>query len=330
MGLSKHPLLISRSQEFAGLYGSGSGSSRSVCGNLSVYEELEHKLALALNKPAALIFGSGFQANLSLLEALLDPQILGAAPLVFCDKYCHISLLLGAQKFIRFKHNDLTHLKFLLEKHGLDTRPKFIIVESVYSMEGDEADLPELISIAKQHHAFLYVDDAHAAGVYGWGKAVPHADCIDLIMGTFSKALGSYGAYIGCSIEMKEYMINRCRGFIYSTGLPPAVLGAISAAIDLVPVLHSERERLWETVRKMKQGFLDLHLNCGNSSSHIIPWIIGDAEKTLFISQKLETQGILTAPIRPPSVPSGKSRLRFCPTADHTEDDIKKLLDSLS
>lgn len=324
--MSQHPLLISRSQAFIQRYGAGGGSSRSVAGNLEVYQELEAKLATALNKESALILATGFQANTTVLTALLDPEVVGDSPLVFCDKYCHASMLQGAGNVIRFKHNDVNHLNMLLDKYADTTQPKFILIESVYSMEGDQADLQAFIQLKKKYQAFLYVDDAHAVGVYGWGKAAEYASDIDVIMGTFSKALGSFGAYIACSHELREYLINRCKGLIYSTALPPAVLGAISAVIALLPDLDSARKRLFRHSSQLRAFLASEGLSYGQSSTHIVPWVIGDAQATVKISEKLEKAGIIACPIRPPSVPPRTSRIRFCVTSAHSEEELEKLM----
>jgi 8-amino-7-oxononanoate synthase len=241
LGLARHPLLITRSQEYAKKFGVGASSSRLVAGNLSIVHQLEEQLAHSLQKPAALILGSGYQTNFTVLEALLDKQVLGEQPLVFCDKFLHASMILSIRHHAqvkRFQHNDLTHLESLLIAHEKNKQPKFILVESLYSMDGDPVDLKRLISLAKQYEAMLYVDDAHCVGVYGpngWGNAAEYSEDIDIIMGTFSKGLGSFGGYIACSNTIKEYLVNRCKGLIYSTALPAPVLGAISAALELVP-----------------------------------------------------------------------------------------------
>jgi 8-amino-7-oxononanoate synthase len=332
LGLSRHPLLIARSQEYAARWGVGSTSSRMVAGNLKIFTEIEAQLASALGKPAALILGSGYQTNIVILEALLDKTILGATPLVFCDRYTHVSMLSMTQhlcRLQRFRHNDLAHLRLLLEKYADNTQPKFILVESLYSMDGDCSQLDELVVLAKQHQAFLYVDDAHAVGAYGehgFGRAVRHADDIDIVMGTFSKGLGSFGGYIGCSQLLRDYLVNKCRGLIYATGLSPTVLGAISAAIELLPQLDKERQRLHANAKIVREFFASIHLDCGNSDSHIIPWIIGDADETLEVSRLLEAKGILASTIRPPSVPVGKSRIRFCLSAAHRDEDIEQLM----
>jgi 8-amino-7-oxononanoate synthase len=330
LGLAKHPLLIQRSREFAEKYGVGSGASRLVTGNLSVYDELETKLAYNLKKPAALILGTGYQTNLSVLEALLDHTVLGQEPLIFCDRLTHASMIATTRylgRLQRFQHNDLVHLEQLLEKNKSSSAPKFILVESVYSMDGDQADLSKLIELAKHYHAFLYVDDAHAVGVYGWGKAVEYATEIPVVMGTFSKALGSYGGFIGCSEIMREYLINKCKGFIYSTGLSPAILGAISAVIDLLPELEDQRKQVLIHAERLRQFFRENQLDCGDSSSQIVPWIIGDASQTRIAAKLLEEHGVIGTAIQPPSVPLGKSRIRFCLTAGHSVEDIDYLID---
>ncbi len=335
LGLAKHPLLIERSQDYAKTFGVGSASSRLVSGNFSLYDALEKKIAFSMGKPAALILGAGYQANTTVLEALLDPRVLKSKPLVFCDRLCHNSLL-ATTRFLadlnRFQHNDLIHLDTLLKKNVHDTRPKFIIVESIYSMDGDQVDFKKLIAIAKENNAFLYVDDAHAVGVYGesgYGKASEYAADIDMIMGTFSKALGSFGAYIACSDRMREYLINKCKGLIYSTGISPAILGAIDAALEILPQMKQERLRIANYAMRFRAYLQKNNLDYGHSDTHIVPWIIGDANKTIMISQLLQDQGILGATIRPPSVSIGKSRIRFCLTAAHTEEDFGRLLEGV-
>ena len=335
LGLSQHPLLIARSQDYTQKFGVGASASRLVSGNLSIFHHLEEKIAAALHKPAALIMSTGYQANTSVLEALLDPNIVKSEPLVFCDKLCHSSLISSTRKITsihRFRHNDVSHLALLLEKYAHDTRPKFIIIESIYSMDGDEVDFEKVIFLAKKYHAFLYVDDAHAIGVYGtlgFGKTVEYAADIDMIMGTFSKALGSAGAYIACSTVLRDYLLNQCKGFIYSTAPSPAVVGAMDAAWDILPTLEQERTRIKQYAERLRDFFKQHHLEYGTSTTHIVPWIIGDAEKTLHISELLLAQGILGTTIRPPSVPPGKSRIRFCLSAAHTEEDFMYLLHTI-
>ncbi|MHB1947634.1 MAG: aminotransferase class I/II-fold pyridoxal phosphate-dependent enzyme [Gammaproteobacteria bacterium] len=335
LGLSHHPILINRAQEFAKRYGIGAASSRSVSANLDIYEELEMQIANAMGKPAALIIGAGYQTNISVLEALLDPLVLGQEALVFCDRLCHASMLVSTRyqsRLQRFQHNDLQHLELLLEKYANSNQPKFILAESIYSMDGDQANLATLSQLAIQYGAFLYVDDAHALGVYGshgWGKAADFANQIDMIMGTFSKGFGSFGGFVASSHTMRNYLINKCKGLIYSTAISPAILGAISAAIELVPQMQDERKKLFASANQLRSFLKEHDLNYGDSDSHIVPWIIGDASKTLHTSELLKSEGILGATIRPPSVPVGKSRIRFCLSAAHTDENLEKLMTAI-
>jgi len=269
------------------------------------------------------------------LEALLDVTALKNEPIVFCDKYCHASIYAGffhLPHFYRFHHNNLDHLQILLDKSARSARPKFIIAESVYSMEGDQTNLPRLIELAEQYQAVLYIDDAHAVGIYGsvgWGKTAELGQNIDLIIGTFSKALGSFGAYLGCSQALREYLIHRCKGLIYSTALPPPILGAISAAMELLPSLKKERQHVTYFSDRIRHFFDQEKLSYGRSDTHIIPWIIGTAEKTRWVAQQLEEQGVLGVPIQYPTVPSNKNRIRFCVSALHTEKDLELLFSSI-
>jgi len=335
LGLGKHPFLIARSHEFAKRWGAGNSSSRLIRGNLSLYEDLENQVAQALGKEAALILGTGYQTNASVLEALFDAKVLGTEPDVFFDKACHASIyssILRLKKAYRFHHNNLSHLKKLLRAKGSSKAPKFIVVESLYCMDGDQADLKELVCLAQTYQATLYVDDAHAVGLYGqdgWGKTAQLGQQIDVIMGTFSKALGSFGAYIACSAALRRYLIHRCKGLIYSTALPPPILGAISASLELLPQLEAERQQVKTQARLLHDFFRNNHLDCGSASSHIVPWIIGSAEKTRLAAQLLEEEGILGVAIQPPTVPPGKSRIRFCLSALHKAQDLEQLFKAL-
>jgi len=335
LGLSKHPLLIERSQEYARNFGIGSCSSRLVVGHSELFQSLENKLAIVLKKPAALILGTGYQTNFTVLEALLDKKVLGHRPIVFCDKWCHSSLISSVRQFAdmhRFRHNDLNHLQEFLDVYSNSLQPKFIIIESLYSMDGDHINMEQVTQLAKQFNAFLYVDDAHSVGMEGpegWGYASSYSDQIDIIMGTFSKGLGSFGSYIACSETLKDYLVNKCKGLIYSTALPMPVLGAISAAIDLVPTLQESRTKVRDYTKKILTFFQENHLNCGSGESHIIPWIIGDSDKTLYASELLKEEGILGVTIRPPSVPLGKSRIRFCLSAAHEDEHIEQLMKAI-
>ncbi|MGD9196540.1 MAG: aminotransferase class I/II-fold pyridoxal phosphate-dependent enzyme, partial [Methyloceanibacter sp.] len=238
LGLRFHEALIERACAWAREFGTGSGASRLVTGNLELFARIERKVAALKNKPAALVMASGFQANAGVLKALFDKTVIGAEPLVFADRLNHASMHFGCQAAgvsqVRYRHLDTAHLAELLDRHATDPRPKFILTESVFSMDGDVAPIAEIAKLAREHDAMLVVDDAHATGILGEGGR-GLSDGADLVIGTFSKALGSFGAYVACSETMRDYLVNRCGALIYSTALPPQVLGAIDAALDLLP-----------------------------------------------------------------------------------------------
>lgn len=332
LGLSHHPLLIQRAQQWAEKYGAGSGASRLVTGNLDVFSTLEKKVATFKNKEDALIMVSGFQANASILPALFDKKILGQEPLVFADKLNHASMHLGCNAAgisqIRYRHNDMAHLEELLEKYKNDTAPKFILTESVFSMDGDVAPLQKINELAKHYDCFTIVDEAHATGVLGKnGQGL--ATQADLVIGTFSKAFGAFGAYVACTKTLKDYLINKCSGLIYATALPPSTLGSIDAALELVPTMDKERAILQNMAQNFRNEVSILGMNTETSETQIVPVIIGDSAEALNISNKLKEQNIWATAIRPPTVPANSARIRFTFSAAHTENDLDKLLSAL-
>ena len=244
LALRFNQALIARAVEWAETYGVGSGASRLVTGNLDLFAPIEAKVAKLKGKPAALVMASGFQTNAAVLQALFDKAVLGAEPLVFADRLNHASMHFGCQaagvRQLRYRHCDAAHLAELLSQYQGDERPRFILTESVFSMDGDVAPLADIARLAREHDACLIVDDAHATGILGRGGSGLSGDA-DIVIGTFSKALGSFGGYVACTETMRDYLINRCGGIIYSTALPPPVLGAIDAALDLVPGMDEER-----------------------------------------------------------------------------------------
>ncbi len=329
LGLSQHPLLISRGQEWGARYGAGSSASRLVTGNLDVFTTIEKKIADFKNKESALVMVSGFQANASVLPALFDKNVLGSMPLVFSDKLNHASMYLGCNaaniQQVRYRHNDMNHLQDLLEQHVDHNAPKFILTESVFSMDGDIAPLNDIYGVAKKYDCFVIVDEAHATGVLGEnGQGL--ATKADLVIGTFSKAFGAFGAYIACSQTMKDYLTNKCSGLIYATALPPAVLGSIDAAIDLVPTMNKERLMLQNMAQNFRDEMSSIGFDCGLSQTQIVPIMIGDAKEALRISEHLKENGVWATAIRPPTVPSNTARLRFAFSATHSENDLDKLI----
>ena len=331
LGLSRHPQVIERAREWAARWGAGSGASRLVTGHLDALSAVEEKIAAAKGVEAALVLASGWQCNVSALAALLDRSLWGAEPLVFADRLNHASLHMGCAvagaKQNRFRHNDLSHLKDLLMRTAREPGPRIIVTESVFSMDGDVPDVDQLVAIAEEWNALLYLDEAHATGVLGVnGFGLSVGAHVDVAMGTFSKAMGSFGAYVACSRAVKEWLINRASGFIYATALPPAVLGAMDASIDLVPTLGPARTRLQAMAEHVRNRFHEAGLDTGASSTQIVPVILGEEERTLRVAARLEEEGLLGIAIRPPTVPNGTSRIRFALSAAHSDADIERLI----
>ncbi|HYP64547.1 MAG TPA: aminotransferase class I/II-fold pyridoxal phosphate-dependent enzyme [Acidocella sp.] len=334
LGLSFHPELIKKSCEYTATQGTGAGASRLVAGNLAPFSEIEAKLAAGKGAEAALLFVSGVQANLTILPALLDAKTLGAEPLVYADRLNHASLIQGCigagVRQNRFRHNDLAHLEELLRRDEALGRPRFIITESVFSMDGDCADISALSAIAEKYGAFLYVDEAHATGVLGEnGFGLVKGGRNILAMGTFSKGLGGFGAYVACSGVLREYLVNRCGGVIYATALPPAVLGAMQAAVDLLPSLDTERVYLQALAEDFRNRLRQAGLDTGASRTQIVPVILGDEAKVLEVAAGLEEDGFYVGAIRPPTVPAGTSRLRISLSASHESKNVAALADAI-
>jgi len=328
LGLARHPLLIERAAAWATRYGAGAGASRLVTGTHEAHLAIEAKIAALKGAEAALLFPSGWHCNAAVPAALLR-----ATPDVrlFTDRLIHASLHAGAagHRQIRFRHNDLDHLEELLAANA--DGPKLIATESVFSMDGDRADIARLVAIALAHDAFLYIDEAHATGVLGpegRGLSAAHPGA-DLVMGTFSKALGCFGAYVAGSRALIYYLVNACGGFIFSTAPPPAMLGAIDAALELVPGMDEERARLALHGTHLRARLNAAGIGTADSATQIVPAIVGEAEDALALAAALAEDGLLAAAIRPPTVPAGTSRLRLALRATHSEGDIDRLADAI-
>jgi len=330
LGLSAHPKLKSNAARFADKYGAGAGASRLVSGNLKIHEEIEDKIASVFESEAALVFNTGFQTNMSVLPTVADRH-----SLILADKKCHNSLIQGAQlsraDFKRFAHNDYEHLAALLDKaHKNRYQRIWIVSESLFSMDGDTCDTKMLLELATEYNAYLYIDEAHAIGVLGkngLGLSFGQHE-IDLKIGTFGKSFGSFGAFVLCSKQMKDYLINFCPGFIYTTALPPALLGAIDAALSLIPSMNAEREKLHNHIEQILQQLKAMGFNTGTGKSQIIPVIVGDAEKAVKLSKWLYDAGIWASAIRSPTVPKNEARIRLTITAKHTDEQVKNLLEA--
>lgn len=332
LGLSNHPKIIDAAKQALDKYGVGSLGSRLLSGSFDIHDELETKTAEFKQKEAALVFNTGYQANVGIISALC-----GKEDMVLSDKLSHASIIDGVQlsgaSHFRFKHNDMAHLEDILIRERKNFRHVLIISESVFSMDGDLAFVKELAALKKKHDCLLFIDEAHATGVFGKTGAglieqEKLSDKVDLIMGTFSKAMGSFGAYIACSRLMKNYLINTCRSFIYSTALPPAVIAANIAAIDVV---KEERRRSGELLENSeyfrvllkKKGFKVL----GNSQ--IVPVVIGENKPAVELSDKLKEAGFWILPIRHPTVPKGSARLRFSLNYGHSRQMLERVADCL-
>ena len=332
LGLSQHPLVKARAAEWVGRYGAGAPASRLVTGTRDITLAVEEKLAAFKHCEAALLFSSGFQANATVIPAL---AIVGAGDTaIFSDELNHASMVHGCRnakaKTQVFRHRDLDHLDQLLQQTA---GRKLILTESVFSMDGDRADLPALVQLAERHGAALYVDEAHATGVLGPQGRGLAAECgggVDVVMGTLGKALGAFGAYIAGSRTLIDWLVNCCPGFIYTTALPPAVLGAVDAALDLVPGMDEDRRRLANNAQRLRNLLAQRNYDTLGSSTQIVPAVIGSEEDALAAAQRLENAGILAVAIRPPTVPTGTSRLRFALGSTLDEVTMQRLLTTVA
>ncbi|MFU8813423.1 MAG: aminotransferase class I/II-fold pyridoxal phosphate-dependent enzyme [Balneolaceae bacterium] len=331
LGLSRHPHLLKKSREAVQQFGSSAASSRLLTGTQSLHRQVEERLARWMKCDRALLFSTGFQANATLLPALA-----GRGDVIIADKECHNSMLHGClmsrATLYRFRHNDLNHAETLLKKaRSNQDGAVWLVTESLFSMNGDHAPLDALQELALRYGAQLYVDDAHAFGVYGEeGRGVCFGrESLGVVVTTFGKAAGSFGAAVFCSDLIAEFIINTCSGFIYTTALPPAIVGALDAALDLIPAMDEERTRLLSNAEKVRRSIAEAGRVVVDGSSHIIPVVIGDDHETVRTARELEAQDLLVSAIRPPTVPEGSARLRISLTSDHTDEDIQKLITAL-
>lgn len=327
LGLAEHPALARAAVRAIKLYGTSSGASRLVSGTMELHEQLESSVADFKRSEAALVFNSGHAANTGIIPALVK-----RGDVVFSDRLNHASIvdgiMLSGAQLVRYPHNDHLQLAQLLEKHRGEGRA-LIVTDGVFSMDGDIAPLVELASLKQTYDALLMVDDAHGSGVIGCqGRGSAElfgvAADVDIKMGTFGKALGSFGAYAAVTSEIRELLVNRCRSFIFSTSLPPAVLAASLAAVELVQ--SSEGDALRERIHANADYFRGCLIEAGfvipPGSTQIIPLITGSSETTMRFSEALLDEGIFAQGIRPPTVPAGSGRIRFTVMATHSRDDL--------
>ncbi len=333
LGLADHPALIEGAKKAMEKWGMGARASRLMSGDLEIHHRLESAIAALKGKEASLLFGSGYLANTGII-----PSLCGRNDVIYSDRLNHASIvdgiLLSRARFYRFRHNDLNHLEDLLKNHRSRYRRALIVVESVYSMDGDQVPISELLELRGRYGAMLMIDEAHAIGVFGTkGEGIisqTGADAVDVILGTFGKALGGYGAFVAVSNRMKQFLLNRARTFIFSTALPPAVIGANLAAVKLLEEEPERRSRVCELASELRQALKeDLGLNTP-SESQIVPVMVGDSQSALSLAESLWDAGFFVKAIRPPTVPEGTARIRLSVTANHSLKDVRQLLEALS
>ena len=321
LNLSQHPTIKAAVMTAVQEYGAGAGASRLITGNHPLYAELEARLARMKQTEAAVVFGSGYLANAGIAPVLVGPE-----GLVLIDELAHACLFAGAQlsrgRVVKFRHNDVAHVRVLLAQHRNEYDRALILTDGVFSMDGDLAPLAELNDIAQAHDAWLMSDDAHGLGVVGGGhgSSVAMGAHVPLQMGTLSKAVGAYGGYLCASAPVIELMRNRARTLVYSTGLPPAIVAASIAALDFI---NSEPEYCAQPLKKAKHFTQTLSLPAAQSP--IVPIVIGGEDETLAASRLLADHGFLVAAIRPPTVPAGTARLRFTFAAQHPDEEVARL-----
>jgi 8-amino-7-oxononanoate synthase len=330
LGLANHPYIIDKVKRALDEYGYGSAASRLLSGGSNLYKELEGKIARFKDTESALVFNSGYAANTGIIPAITDKD-----DMIFSDELNHASIIDGcrlskAKTFI-YRHKAVSHLEDLIRK--ADARSKIVVTDTVFSMNGDIAPLNEICNICNIYNAILYIDDAHGTGVLGNGRgALSHfkikSEPWIIQMGTFSKALGSYGAFVAGSKDAIEWILNTARSFVFSTALPSCVIAASIAALELIEDDSVLIKRLWANRNKVAAYIKDINFNIEESETPIIPLKTGTVKNTLRISKYLYEKDICAPAIRPPTVTD--PMIRITVTADHTDEDIDRLIEALS
>jgi 8-amino-7-oxononanoate synthase len=329
LNLSRHPTVIKAAVEAAQRYGTGAGASRLVTGNHPLYAELEARLARLKATEAACVFGSGYLANTGIIPALV-----GSDDLILVDELSHACINAGAKlsggTVKRYRHADVAHAEALLSAHRASHPLALLVTDGVFSMDGDLAPLHDLANVARRFDAWLLADDAHGLGVVGGGRGSSFANGnggpadVPLQMGTLSKAIGAYGGYLCASRAVIDLMCTRARTFVYSTGLPPPVVAAATAALDII-----EQDKAYVAEPLRKASLFTRSLNLPEPQSAIVPLVLGGSDATMAAARSLEEDGFLVVGIRPPTVPPGTARLRFAFTAQHPDAEIERLADSV-
>jgi 8-amino-7-oxononanoate synthase len=325
LGLTVDERVKQAAIEATKFYGTGNAGSRFLNGTLKIHEELEAKLAKFVNKESALLASTGYMANLVAIAGLLGP---GDA--VITDKLDHASIVdackLSGAKMYRFKHNDIDHLRKVMEK--IEEKAKLIVVDGVFSMEGDIADLPNIVKVAKEYNAWVMVDDAHGIGVTGgkYGQGTVHhfglEHEVDIIMSTFSKTFASIGGFVAGSERLINYLKHKARALIFSASPTPATTAVVSRIIDIIYEEPQRVERLWQITNKMINAFKNMGFDIGTSCTPIIPLKVNDFEKTLMFWKALSDEGIFVNPVLPPAVPPSETIIRTSYMATHTDEQL--------
>ncbi len=328
LGMSRHPRVIAAAHKALDRYGVGARSARLIAGTTEAHASLEKKIAAFKNKEAALVFATGFLTNLGILTTFA-----GKGDVVILDKLCHASLIDGARlsgaEIRVFPHKNYEKCEEILKK--CSARRKLLVTENVFGMDGDRADLKELIRLKKKYGALLVVDDAHGTGVFGKkspGATARFAKGIDLIMGTLSKGIGGLGGFVAADKELIDHLINFARPFIFATALPPVLCEAAREAFCVIEEEPELLKKLWDNIAKVHQGLTGLGFSIAKPESAVLPVILGGEEKALAAFEKLLAQGVFIPAVRYPTVPKGKARLRVTVSAAHTDQDIRQLLEA--
>jgi 8-amino-7-oxononanoate synthase len=335
LGLTTHPHVRERAAEALAKYGTSCTGSRLLNGNLDIHMELEERLARFVGKQSALVFSTGFGANIGTISA-----IVGRHDAVVIDKDDHASIYDGAKlsygKVVRFEHNDVASLREAFSRTETnDHSGALVVVDGVFSMEGDIAPLPDMLPVLREYGARLMVDDAHASGVLGPNGEGTSAhfgvtDQVDLIMGTFSKSFASLGGFIAGDELVIDYIKHNSRPFIFSAAMAPPSVGACLGALDVMETEPQHRERLWEVARTMQAGYRDLGFDTGTSETPVIPVILGDEMLVFAFWKRLLEEGIFVNPVRPPAVPAGRALLRTSYMATHTDEQMDFVLETFA
>lgn len=332
LGLANHPKLKEASVWAIRKFGTSASASRLISGNNILYKELEEKIAAFKKTESAVVFSSGYAANLGAIQAFL-----AKGDFIFSDRLNHASIIDGAilsrAKILRYPHRDTLKLEEFLGSLLEGNRRKLIVTDSLFSMDGDIAPLKELNNLARKHSSFFMVDEAHATGIFGKsGSGLLEEFGIEdpniIQMGTFSKSLGSLGGYIAAKKEIIDYLINKSRSLIYTTALPPSVLASSIASLELIKD-KALRERLWDNIKFFKKNLSTLKFDTGDSNSQIIPIILKDSKLSLKFSEGLFREGVFAHAIRPPTVPVGTARIRISIMASHKKENLVFGLDKI-